>query len=817
MKKFIVVALFFCFRTMLCAQQIEITGMTKDFQTFQSAHLQEKIYVQTDKTVYLAGETIWFKIYTLLEQAQQLSPVSRVAYVEFGSPNVKTPVQEKINLDTGMGSGSLRVPANWPSGRYTLRVYTSWMKNFSEAFFYTQTLPVISPLYGASAKSPGSSPTTETDPKTTTIALQPVQGATLQFFPEGGNLLYGVDTKIAFRSLDREGHERPCDGFIVNHKNDTLLRFQSKPGSLHPGMGNFNITVHPGDSLFAYDYTAGKTARVPFPAVETSGYALHLAKVDASSLTFSVRAAQTGNNKTVYLLAHTHQVLKSIQSAPVLDGAATFTVDRSLLGEGISVFTLFNPDHQPVCERLFFTAPARTILHLSVSQPRYETRSPVSVLLAATDSTGGEKSGNLSLTVFRMDSLEEMNGKSMFSWYYLSSELKGNIEKPDSYFGTGPDTLEAVDDLMLTQGWRRFSWEKVFRTKTPGFTFLPEEEGPVLSAHAESRVTNQPAAGITFLLSFPGKEFQFSTASSDQNGHLLFTAPPFSGTTLGVIVPANSKDSDYRVDADPAYSEFPFPAALGMPALPRFLASTITARALSLQIENAYRMNEKKKWLPGAAIDSIHFYGMPDRSYQLAKYIRYPTMEEVMREFVEDVRVRREGKSFRFRVMNLLFKTFLDEDPLILLDGVPVSDPGKIMQLDPMKINDIDVVSHRFFKGTASFSGLISFRSESGDLGQTMLDPGAVVIDFEGLQKEREFYSPVYGDSVMRNRPVPDYRNTLAWIPRLRISPDGKKEIGFYTSDLDGHFAIIAEGISSDGKPLSGMTFFDVGIRSSGL
>ncbi|MEJ0083365.1 MAG: hypothetical protein WDM78_20990 [Puia sp.] len=67
-------------------------------------------------------------------------------------------------------------------------------------------------------------------------------------------------------------------------------------------------------------------------------------------------------------------------------------------------------------------------------------------------------------------------------------------------------------------------------------------------------------------------------------------------------------------------------------------------------------------------------------------------MEEVMREFIEDVRVRKDGEKFNFKVRNRLFNTYFEEDPLILLDGIPVSDASKIIALDPQKIKRIEVV-----------------------------------------------------------------------------------------------------------------------------
>ncbi len=812
MKKTILFSLFFFCRWLLSAQDKAAAAIETDFRAYQSARLQEKIFVHTDKTVYLAGETIWLKIYALLEQSHRPSPVSRVAYLEFSSAGFKTILQEKIHLDSGSGSGSIQIPAGWPSGNYVLRAYTSWMKNFPAEFYFSKVLSVVSPLHGGIAgRSTGGTAANNTPASQSTPAVAHlVPEESIHFFPEGGNLLYGFESKIAFKAIGTRNEAIPCSGFIVNQHNDTLARFRSPASALHPGTGHFQLTVPAGDSLLAYLIQDGKPVRVPFPRIEMNGYTLALSGKANAYLQFTVRTPLSENNRIVYLLGHSRQLLKSIQSAPIINGQTSFTVDHNLLSDGISVFTLLDQNRKPLCERLYFKSPAHHPLQLETDRGSYGERAPVSVQLQIPSAGSGNVQADLSLAVFRLDSLQGTDAASIVSWCYLGSELQGRIENPVSYFGSAPDTVEAADDLMLTQGWRRFSWTDVFENSGSVFHFLPEEEGPVLSAHAENRETNQLASGISFLLSFPGKEFQLSTASSDSRGNLLFTAPPFSGTTLGVIMPVNQKDSIYRVDADPVYAEQPFPSSPDFIPVPKTWANVVADRALALQVENAYRPEEKRKRRPGETIDSVAFYGRPDRNYHLADFTRYPTMEEVLREFVEDVRVRKDGKSFRFRVMNLLFKTFLDDDPLLLVDGVPVFHPDKILQIDPMKISDIDVVSHRFYKGSGNFAGIVSFRSVNGDLGQTILDPGAVVVDFEGLQQEREYYAPDYQDSAVRDRPVPDYRTTIAWIPRVKTGTDGKKELRFYTSDLPGKFAVWAQGISSDGQPLSGMTVFNV-------
>src|SRR5206468_4632112 len=119
-------------------------------------------------------------------------------------------------------------------------------------------------------------------------------------------------------------------------------------------------------------------------------------------------------------------------------------------------------------------------------------------------------------------------------------------------------------------------------------------------------------------------------------------------------------------------------------------------------------------------------------------------MEEVMREYVTEVHVRRQNDGFHYSVKNTPYKSYFEEDPLVLLDGVPVSDINKIIALDPLKIRKLEVVARRYFVNNRTANGIVSYTSYAGDLGGLELSKQAVVFEQAGLQAQREFYAPVY-------------------------------------------------------------------------
>jgi hypothetical protein len=120
-------------------------------------------------------------------------------------------------------------------------------------------------------------------------------------------------------------------------------------------------------------------------------------------------------------------------------------------------------------------------------------------------------------------------------------------------------------------------------------------------------------------------------------------------------------------------------------------------RSVYNQIENTFAVEKKHLYAVGYP-DSSSFYGQPDKVYFLDQYVRYQTMEEVLREFVNDVRVRRDADKFNLRVKNSHTDLYYDGIPLMLVDGIPV-DASAIIGLDPLQIKKIELIAHQYYIG----------------------------------------------------------------------------------------------------------------------
>lgn len=207
-------------------------------------------------------------------------------------------------------------------------------------------------------------------------------------------------------------------------------------------------------------------------------------------------------------------------------------------------------------------------------------------------------------------------------------------------------------------------------------------------------------------------------------------------------------------------------------------------------------------------IDSSAFYGHPYKTYKLDDYTRFTTMEEVMREYVAEVNVVRSKGRFHIKVLS--DRGFLDGgDPLVMLDGIPVFNIDKAFTIDPLKIRKLEVVPNNYFYGPSEDVGIFSFTSYKGDLGGVELDPKAIVMDYEGMQLRREFYSPTYDTEARSASRMPDFRNVLYWSPS--VITQGKGTASFYTSDQPGKYVGVVQGITAKGQ--AGVQYFMFDVR----
>jgi hypothetical protein len=764
-----------------------LDALKNNFKQYNDKVLQEKTYVHTDKNFYLTGEILWFKIYNVDAGLNTPLNISKVAYVDVLDEANNAVLQAKISLTNGAGNGSFYIPVTLKNGNYKLRAYTNWMKNFGPDVFFEKAITLVNPLT-----------------ELTEAPKEITKPVSIQFFAESGNLLSGVTSTVGFKAVGSNGKGAEINGVVINQRNDTVVRFQS----LKFGMGSFTFTPEANSTYKAVVRIGRDNALInDLPAVTSKGYAIHI--VDAEKPQPELKISTRGNNnEPLYLFVHSGQQVMLAQSiATNANGDASVSIDKTKLGQGINHITVFNSARQPVCERLIFNRPKLLNL-LGQVQTQYKTRSQVDIGVSTNNTAGKPTAANMSVSVFKLDSLNNADDTDIASYLWLGSELKGTIESPRYYFDiVTSETDKALDNLLLIQGWSRFKWNDVLDSKQK-FAYLPEYDGHLITGQINN-AAEKPAPGMQAYLSVPGKRVQLYGAVADSTGKLLFNTRQFVGPGEIVVQTNTEKDSSkYNITIASPYAEQYSTQKLPYFNLDKRWQKALENNSLNMQVQNTYVPDKLKQYI-NPMVDSSAYFGANVKSYLLDDYRRFITLEEVLREYILEVLVSVSKKRVHFHVLSPI-DLYKDEDPLAILDGVPIFNLDRLFTIDPLKIRKLDMVDREFYWGPIRTNGVINLTSYKGDMAGFEIDPRAVVLDYEGMQLQREFYSPVYETEQQQKNRVPDFRNVLYWAPDVNTDVNGKAKVSFYTADKPGKYAVVLQGLTADGQAGSYNSTFEV-------
>ncbi len=767
-----------------CAQGF--STISGQFKNYRESSITEKIFVHTDRSAYVAGEIAWFKLYTVDGTFHQASDLSKVAYVELLDKENLPLLQTKLELRAGAGQGSFFIPLSVKTGSYKLRAYTNWMKNGAPEYFYERILDVVNTI-----ETPG-------------LNSEAQAGSyDIQFFPEGGNLVEGLPAKLAFRAVDESGEGLDFSGILVNQFNETILNF--KP--LKFGIGNFVFTPKPGESYKALITSSNQQKVIDLPAGSKKGYVMSL-RDEGSAVKVDVYS-NLSSEEQIYLFVHGRQLILRTDSALMQQGRTSFLISKSQLAEGISHLTVFNKDRVPVAERLFFRRPLKNlVLEARTDVKDYTLRKKVNLEISSKDERTQPVVSDISVAVYRIDSLER-EADDILSYIWLKSDLKGAVQSPAYYFQTlNKESDQAADNLMLTHGWRRFKWTDLLQGKNFSYKFQPEYAAHIISGKVNTS-ENLPARDVFAYFSMPGRNAQISAARSDASGKLNFFTNYFYGNTEIIIQADPKSQGSLSFELENFYSDTyssgrTYPLRLSPGQRPSLLS-----RSVGMQTQNIFNKDKLNRFTKPLT-DSGSFYGNNFKRYKLDDYTRFTTMEEVLREYVPEISVNIQQKDYRIKIWNAVDRTFYEAGSLILIDGVPVFDHQKLMEYDPKLIQSLEVVPERYYYGGMAFNGLAYFKTYKGNIPQFVFDQGVSILEYEGLQLEREFFSPLYESRAEELKRIPDFRSLLFWEPGLKSDSSGKSSLSFYTSDIEGKYKVVLQGAGKDGRFGSSSYIFNV-------
>jgi len=815
MNKRLPLFLFFnAFAATLYAQSDSLVNRNiKALENYAMAKPIEKVHLHLDRPVYFPGDTIWFQSYVVLGAYHKLSALSGILYAELIDPKDSVIKRLTLGLQAGTAPGDFELPFNMAPGMYRIRAYTAWMRNFGSEYFFDQPITVAGfskaadPVEVTAVKARGSATPDKVD---------------LQFFPEGGDLVNGLRSKVAFKAITQNGMAEEVQGSIMDNAGNEVATFTTR----HLGMGAFPLEPQKGKNYFAKVTAAdGSIFNVPLPAATDAGFTLSVNNIAGDSLYLKVAAANLPDT-AFYLIAQSEGKHYFAAARKLQDKVFTASIPKNRFPTGIVQFTLFSQSGEPINERIVFIQNDDQLkLTITPDKRNYAPGEKVKLTMQATEPDGTPATGTFSVSVIDESKVpvNEAAENTIFTDLLLKSEISGCIQDPNYYFMELTDkTKTDLDLLMLTQGYRRFEWKKLLSADTTLLAFQPED-GFAVSGTVTTPAGKPIPNGKVILTSI--RNLLAMDTLTDLNGRFAFSNIVLRDTaTLVINAKKANGGNNVLVKMDkPAYA--PVTKMTSQPT--DYIAShfSLTPKQVQ-QAYAAWRQDSvghviqlKEVTVKDHKTRSIH----PDYS-QVLKYsanlngpgnanqvlmagddfLKYSSLADALYGKAQGVEIGykppgRKAYSLRAKMRHL-------SGPLkpmaIYVNGTQVQ-PDYLEIINPADVYSVEILlSAQYLNiyGTDASNGALIVTLKNGNqiLNQTGLVRGIITYEFKGFYKAREFYSPKYEVDVNANS-LQDMRATKLWQPDLFI----KKEVGasfdIYNSN-HGNFRIVVEGIGNNGN-----------------
>jgi hypothetical protein len=409
----------------------------------------------------------------------------------------------------------------------------------------------------------------------------------------------------------------------------------------------------------------------------------------------------------------------------------------------------------------------------------YPTREKIRIEITATDTDGNPVIGNLMVSVVKSFSEERNN-----------SRINNLIQLP------GRSAMDYTKDLMLNN---------VSETKS---VYLPEPEWHLASGKIHNTATGEPLKNENIVLSFVGKTAKCRFAKTDINGRFYFIIKE-TGNHEIVIQPVNPDLTDFYVELDN-----PFPVVYSDHRPAPLLIDTgrlaeINRAIISMQVQSLYEpLLHSDTDDPEKALTN-DFYGKPDLNILLATYIELSSLKEIIKELVPGVVTFNRKDRSDIGIYSYPLQTTV-MIPLVLVDGVPVHDHDAVLKINPVEIEQIEVLYSRYFISDMLFEGIFDITTYRGSLSVPEFNRPVFRQEFETLQPVSVFRSPDYSASSKKRSRIPDFRNTLYWNPEIVTDKHGRAVVEFYSSDEPGNYKVLVEGFTTRGNKGSAEADFSV-------
>ncbi|MCG6189277.1 carboxypeptidase-like regulatory domain-containing protein [Maribellus maritimus] len=744
--------------------------------------LKETAWLQTNRDIYLSGEDLYFKVNLLENDTYHPSALSKNIRLELTDVTGNSIIRKNFELENSEIFDKFLLPGNIKTGKYYLRAYSNWMRNFSEDGFSELELRVLN-VKDANQDS----------------LLLKNNSVNIRIFPYS-NPDDIQQPKCSIFSSNKYGKGMESEGFILSGQGDTVLTFHSnKTGwasSYYKAADKSKYQVFVKG--FQKDNVSFEVNTIHNPDDQISSSVIK----ENENLSVNIKGVHTGNNYK--LLLHRTYSWSWFHTTVAENNSIIFHIPLKDIPVGLSQITVLDEENKIIFKQLWsdygenvsdikiemdtsnITTDSYTDLNYYSERTSFNMNNPESLQILAGR--------------FFPESKMQLYLPGLPGWlanYKIPSDKNGF----DGWINANLYPDEIVNSFFIS--------DKKFPTlpnlkNTPHFIrHYPETRGGILSGRIYNKITGQAVSNVNIALTVLNDNGFYAT-KTDPGGKFVFTFPSQNFSKDYVLNYIDKYDSLWQLDIIPDY-EASKPKKLSKVAFTAKELEFLKSQILTVQLRNLYFTNtENTSAIKNDTTKTEEmFYGKPEIKVEVSDYIHLANARELIFEVVPFVAVRRQNEKDVLVVAgdNLFSSKY---PTLILFDGIPIYDYQKLLELPTERIKTIEAKTNFYIHENAIFEGIINIRSVKNDLGGLNF-PKTAILSTIHLPDKANNQSVKAQKSELEG--LPNLDDILVW-KDLKKAPKEKENI--YFNSNPGKYSLLIYGYSKDGKWNSGSLILNI-------
>lgn len=291
---------------------------------------------------------------------------------------------------------------------------------------------------------------------------------TINWYPEGGSLVDGLSSKVAFEALTVTGKPIALQGKLIS-SSQTVIPVQTNAA----GLGAFMFKPNKAETYsLVIDDSTYQVKNFFLPEIKPTGYIIQLSDAVPGD-TVTMRIYNKQMPEEAWVLVHDYQSAFSYFPIRFRNNATQFKMPVKGMPVGLAFITLLSKEGEPLAERsVFFGHQTLPVLQAKIKTAQYSKRSKVTINLQASMPDQSPVPAIFSTAAVLYKRVDTASFQHILSYAVLNSFIQNGII-PKSQL-TNLHNKQELEMFLLTRCWTNF--KELQPVSNPMLASLPAVE-----------------------------------------------------------------------------------------------------------------------------------------------------------------------------------------------------------------------------------------------------------------------------------------------------------------------------------------------------